>query len=542
MRLYLGIAVAVAMAAVAATAVTGPKFYPDDPLLREPPPLDASGVLRRKLSDYWNFTENTFGHPGDRSRIPAGGVNTLGEPMDGAWYTHRHYYKRMSPEELALGPGGKTPPASGVWTIVAVKSEGISPGFTIVDSANRKYFVKLDLSDYMEMATAADVVSSRFFYAFGYHVPDQYLVYFDPAQLVIGKDVKFFDEIGRTREFRRYDLMDILDKSGTYRNGKYRAMASRAIPGEGIGPFRFNGQRRDDPNDLVPHEHRRDLRGLYVFCAWISHADSKALNTYDTLVPAQDGVNYIRHYLIDFGSTMGSGTIAPRPARSGHEPLFAWTPALRNFFTLGLYLPEWLRHPYPDYPSVGIFSAVEFNPDKWVPEYPNPAFENRLPDDDFWGAKQVMAFTDDDIRTIVHTGQYSDPKAEEYLVRTLIQRRDIIGRTFIERVLPLDRFEARNGRLVFDDLGVKYGLVPSRDLMVAWSGFNNASGERTRTALDGAGQHAPVDGAAGFAIPAGRGEYWVADISQAGDERRTVSVYIRKRGTDAQVVGIERRW
>lgn len=541
MRLYLVAAVMSATAVMMATAVTGPKFYPDDPLLREPPPLDASGVLRRKLSDYWNFAENTFWHTGDRSRVSAGAVNTLGEPMDGAWYTHRHYYKRMSPEELALGPGGKTPPADGVWTIIETKREGIAPGFTIVDSANRKYFLKFDPHDYMEMSTAADVVSSKFFHAFGYHVPDQYLVYFDAAQLVIGKGVKIFDKIGRTRDFRRRDLTDILDKPGTYRNGKYRAVASLAIPGEGIGPFRFDGQRRDDPNDLVPHEHRRDLRGLHVFCAWIGHSDSKALNTYDTLLP-EDGVKYIRHYLIDFGSTMGSGTIAPRPARSGHEPLFGWTPALRNIFALGLYLPEWLRYPYPDYPSVGVFGAVEFDPDKWVPEYPNPAFYNRLPDDEFWAAKQVMAFTDDDIRAIVHTGQYSDPEAEEYIVRTLMKRRDIIGRTYIERVLPLDRFEVRNGRLVFDDLGVKYGLVPRRDLRVAWSRFDNASGERTRMAgANGSGERTLVAGATDFAVPDGRGEYWVADISQAGDERRSVSVFVRKQGTSAGVAGVERR-
>ena len=32
---------------------------------------------------------------------------------------------------------------------------------------------------------------------------------------------------------------------------------------------------------------------------------------------------------------------------------------------------------------------------------PITAFENRLPDDTFWAAKQVMAFTDEEIRAIV---------------------------------------------------------------------------------------------------------------------------------------------
>ena len=50
------------------------------------------------------------------------------------------------------------------------------------------------------------------------------------------------------------------------------------------------------------------------------------------------------------------------------------------------------------------------------------AFLNRLPDDEFWAAKQVMAFTDDQIRAIVKVAQFSDPRAEKYVADTIIAR------------------------------------------------------------------------------------------------------------------------
>jgi hypothetical protein len=93
-----------------------------------------------------------------------------------------------------------------------------------------------------------------------------------------------------------------------------------------------------------------------------------------------------------------------------------------------MWVPGWARAKYPGIQSVGVFESKVFDAVKWVPEYPNPAFTNRLPDDSFWAAKQVIAFTDDQVRAIVKTGEYSDPRAEEYVAKALIERRDKIGR------------------------------------------------------------------------------------------------------------------
>lgn len=38
-----------------AAVLHGQRFYPDDPLLVEPPPFDAGNPARRKLSDWYDL-------------------------------------------------------------------------------------------------------------------------------------------------------------------------------------------------------------------------------------------------------------------------------------------------------------------------------------------------------------------------------------------------------------------------------------------------------------------------------------------------------
>ncbi len=497
------------------------KFYPDDPLDKEPAPLSAEKVNSRKLSDYYDLFYNQFGHPGEpqpkkgRPPIRAKGVNTLGEPMDGAWYTKRHYYHRMSIEELQRGPGNTTAPTAGKWTVIGAKSEGITAGFTILDAQKRRYFVKFDPISNPEMATSADSITSRFFYALGYHVPQNYLVTFATNQLELGENVEVMDKQGRKRMMTQRDIFEILSKAPSLADGRYRATASLAIEGRPVGPPRYHGSRKDDPDDVVPHEHRRELRGLHVFAAWLDHDDSRAINNYDALV-TENGRSFLKHYLLDFGSTLGSGSQRANSPRSGAY-YFGWKTSAEQLFTLGLNPPYWARAKYHYYPSVGRFEGKVFNPDRWTPEYFNPAFLNRLPDDEFWAAKQVMAFTDDEIRATVATGQISDHEAEEYLVRCLIQRRDTIGRVYFAKVLPFDRFRLEGGKLLWDDLS--HGV---NDAKVAWHSFDNKTGARS-----------PAPGP-----PAGAGEYGVAEISAPSRPNQTILAYFRQ----GKLVGVDRNW
>ncbi len=395
--------------------------------------------------------------------MTGGAINTLGEVPDSSWYTNRNQRGRMTPEELVRGPAISGPPAGSAWQITAAKTEGVTPGFEIQDANGAKYYFKFDPRSNPEMATAADVIGSKVFYALGYNTPENYIVSFDRDNLKVSRNATLRVETGHQRPMHEQDIDDIMRRVPRDQKGQYRALASRMIPGAVVGPFRFNSTRTDDPNDVVPHENRRDLRGMRVFAAWMNHTDSKSLNSLDTVVE-EDGVRHVKHYLIDFGAILGSDSLWAKSPRAGNVYLFEWKPAAAQFLSLGIYTPRWMRADYPHMPEVGRLESKVFNPIEWKPNYPNPAFDRCQPDDAFWAAKQVMQFTDEEIRAMVGTGQFSDPKAVEYMTRTLIERRDKIGRAFFEEVLPLDRFRIQHGQLEFEDLAVNYGFVQPRGI------------------------------------------------------------------------------
>ncbi|MBY0505562.1 MAG: hypothetical protein K2X03_16735 [Bryobacteraceae bacterium] len=516
-----------------ASAATARKFYDDDPILRAPKPRDTGNLKPRKLSDIYDLFSLQFGDLGER-QPPAGsskppiramGINTIENPFDDNWWEPRHYFRRMTPDELRRGPGDATPPSTrGKWTIVGVKSEGVTPGFRMLDADNRQYFVKFDPMSNPEMATAADRISSKIFHAMGYHVPQNYLIYFKEDQLQLGEDVELANAAGKKRKMTLRDLYEILLKVPKTADGRYRGTASLALPGKPIGPPRYYGSRTDDPNDVVPHEHRRDQRALRVFCAWLGHEDSRAINNIDVALQA-DGIRYVRHYLLDFGSTLGSASTKPNSVRSG-LPFFSWSESAKNFFSLGLHVSYVDFAKYPDLPSVGRFEATTFDPVRWVPEYPNPAFLNALPDDEFWAAKQVMSLTDADLKAIVETGEYSDPKAAEWVTQTLIERRNKIGKALLGKVLPLDRFAIRDGALAWEDISGSAGAVN-----IQWHHFDNQSEQRTA-----------IPNATSAKLPDFNSSgYLLAELTRAAQPKQKVLVYLR-RGESPCIAGVERTW
>jgi len=520
---------------LAAAGLSAQRFYSDDPLEFEPKPYPVKDAHSRKLSDYYDLLNNQFRTVGQRQPkkgepIRARAVNTMGEPLQGAWWQKRHYYQRMSIEELKrIAPPEALPSMSSKWTVISAKNEGVTPGFTIVDANKRMFYVKFDPLGNPEMATTADTVTSRFFWALGYHVPHNNLVHFKPDQLVLGSDVTLPDRNGKPRKMTRADLLEILLKVPKGADGTYRATASEALPGKPIGPPRYNGIRTDDPNDVVPHEHRRDQRALHVIDAWLDHDDSRAINNLDALVTA-DGVSYIKHYQLDFGSTLGSGSTRANSPRSGVY-FFEWKSSAKQLFTLGALPPYWQFAKYPNYPSLGNFEWKVFDPEKWVPEYHNPAFLNRLPDDEFWGAKLVTAFSDEDIRAIVSMGQLTDKKAEEWLVECLIQRRDKIGRVYFAKVLPLDKFTVDGGELSWVDLGASLKYLPAADVSVQWYNFDNSSGART-----------PIAGQTSKSIPTVASGYALAQLTDRASPSHKIDVVLHYEGGVAKVVGLERYW
>src|SRR4030095_16910314 len=193
---------------------------------------------------------------------------------------------------------------------------------------------------YLEAASAASMVANRIFYALGYWQAENYIAQLRPESLVIGNGAVTEPPSGKVRKLDRDDLKKVFEHAGRQPDGAYRMLASRAIPGRSLRGFRYFGTRPDDPNDVVPHEHRRELRALKVFGAWTNLVDMKAGNTLDQLI-SENGQARVRHYLLDVGSTFGMGANGPREWTEGYEHLFEGDKLLKRLITFGAYLHTW---------------------------------------------------------------------------------------------------------------------------------------------------------------------------------------------------------
>jgi len=401
-------------------------------------------------------------------RKEAYNVNDFDEVVNSSWFTNRNYRKKMSPEEIFKGPDkGNGPDTSGIWTVIRAKSQGVTPGFHILDSRGDKYVIKFDPPGYLEMVVGAELVSTKLFFAAGYHTPENYGVYFRPELLELGENVKILGVKGKKRLMSTADLEDILKKVEILPDGRIPALASKYIEGKLLGPFRYTGLRKDDPNDIIPHQHRRELRGFKVIAAWLNHFDTKSGNTLDSYVK-EGNRNYVKHYMMDFGSTLGSGALARADTRTGSENFFDPHVILLNFITLGFYVRPWEKLKENEYPAIGNYESSLFKPEKFKFLIPNPAFENMTVRDGYWGAKIVMSFTDEQIKAAVSSADYTNQDAADYLSRTIIERRDIIGLYWFSKVNPLDKFElnvdsSEVSYLGFNDLAIDGGLVHDDD-------------------------------------------------------------------------------
>jgi len=535
-------AVVVALVALAALGRGAtPTYYPDDPLLIDPETRDASMVQEREISDPYDFVENTFLRPGDHSNQRAMNVNTADEVPDSSWFTNRLGRRTLTLDEYVRGPNVSGPPAPGRWTVVSGKSDGITPGFTVRDSAGTLWFIKFDPPSNPEMATGAEVISTKLFWALGYHVPENYLATIDPALLVVGSNATYRDRLGERQALTPTVVDEFLARGARRADGRFRVIASRALPGKPIGPFKYFGTRLDDPNDIFPHEHRRELRGLRAFSAWLNHDDSRSVNSLDTIVEA-GGRKIVRHHLIDFGSTLGSASVAAQKPRAGNEYIWEARPTLLTMLSFGFWVRPWIKVQYPVYPAVGRIEAAYFWPERWKPEYPNVAFDNARPDDLFWAARRIMAVPDEAIRAVVGAAEYSEVGAANYLADVIIARRDKIGLRWLTGVNPLADFAFdRTGALTFVNTAVETRRATAPDgYEVVWAAFDNATGRSTPIG-------APVS------ITTARGQAPAALLTSEFVEaavhtrhrtypawRRPVVVRFRRQAADWTVVGVER--
>jgi hypothetical protein len=538
-------AIAVGLWIGSAVWSAAPRFYPDDPVWSDNDrAFDASKVVVIEDTGGYDFVVNTFSDTGERRDVRGLNVNTVDEVPDSSWFANRIGRKDMTVPDVVKGPDTLDKVSLEGWIVSGGKSTGLQPGFRMSDPSGQIYQIEVDPPSNPELASGAEIIGTAFYHAIGYHVVDVYLAELDRAALVISDKATIRDPLnGRRRRLKKYDLDNVFEQAARLPNGRYRVLVSRFAPGKPLGNFRYYGTRPDDPNDIVPHEHRRELRGARVFGAWLNHDDSRGINSLDMLETA-DGRGWIKHYLFDFGSILGSSTIAAQVHRAGNEYIFEERPGWLTLITFGLYTRPWMHINYPDVPSsVGRLESEAFDPLKWKPEYPNSAFVNMRADDAFWAARIVARFTDDMIHGIVEKAQYSDPKATEYITKVLIARRDKVTAAWLNQVCPVvDPVLAADGGLTFTNAAVvAKAATEGEGYQLQWFRFDN--GSNTQTPVGDLQSVSRTESRAPDGL-LGSGEYIGVSVTgrhakQPGWSRPT-SFFFRRDGTGWTLVGVER--
>jgi hypothetical protein len=537
-----------ALVALSAAAVTlfstaastqAPRFYPDDPIARAPESQDASKAAPYDQSQMYELLYNLFVNAGhEPSGLRARNVNTIDEVPDSSWFTNRIGTRPVTAEEIARGPIVGAPPDPSRWVLVREKISGSHPGFTARDGKGETWFLEFDPPWAPEAATAAVTIATKIFWALGYNQVESFLTTLDPKNVTIDPKATVRRPNGKRTAFTRDDMNVILEGVARNPEGSYRVVAGRLLPGKILGGYQYGGTRPDDPNDVVPHEYRRELRALRVFGAWTNLTDLKGANSLDTLV-AENGKSIVKHYLQDVGSTFGMCNDEKEWDLSW-EYFMEGPPSRKRLFTLGFGVSPWQTVDYVEYPAVGKFEGTVFDPKKWRPQTPTLAYMEMRDDDALWAAQRVAAFSDELIRAAVHTGQFSDPNAEKYLADVLIQRRDKIKNAYLIAINPIVNPVLDGKGLTFENAAVAGGVAQGAvSYRASWMLFDNATGA-TKPLSESTGTSTTIAAPGGLPSTGFVAVDIAADSAAYPSWKQPVRAYFRAEGGSWKLVGLDR--
>jgi hypothetical protein len=534
------------------------RFPLREPLLRDPDQTQVVQVPEESYSPFaWDGANQIVFRPISRffAVDPAGpalNVNALDEVPDSSWFQNRLGKTALSPAEVTRGscPERELDPGApeGSWLIDKGKDNGANPGFRITVAGLGRFMLKSDPSDEPERATGATSIASRVYHAMGYYAPCDSVVYFRPALLKLKPGLTVTNNEGVTKPFDQARLNELLAQA-SHRNGLVRMVASAWLPGKPIGPYSYSGRRDDDPNDVVPHEDRRELRGARLIAAWLAHFDSREQNTMDVFLPTdpkkKKGPGHVQHYIIDLGDCFGSVWTDDKISRRLNHAYVLDVPyLLEDFVTLGAIERPWERvrrgHLF------GYFSARDFDPELWRGEYPNPAFGRMTEGDGAWMARILARFDEGLVRAAVAVGKYEEAD-ERYLRETLITRRMAILRRYLSRVSPIGEVMGTAQGFCGVDLARLTGVVPNETTSFRARAYRGAEHEPTSAVRVVSGAtprvcvelpHTPL--APGVAPDDAR-RYLIVDLDN-GYARGPLRAHLYDLGPSAgfRLVGIER--
>lgn len=449
----------------------------------------------------WDFVDQTFFRSLNRyltvdATRPSVNVNAWDEVPDSSWFENRLGAFELSEQTLARGacPENLLRAEDGPWIVTAAKPNGANPGFIIRDTEGRGWLLKFDGHEQGERATAADVFGSRIYHAAGFHSPCNIIVEFDPSVLEIADDAEAEDARGRDVPMAQHHVQQVLDAAFVLPDGRLRASASLFLPGTPLGPWRYQGTWREDPNDVIPHEDRRELRGARLLAAWLNHFDAREQNTLAIWYTEDDGTQYVKHYYLDFGDCLGSRWAQDGLSRRfGNAYYFDAAEILLDLFSFGLALRPWDTVTVNEEAhELGYFDVEHFDPVRWKVGYPNPAFVRMQAEDGAWMARIIAAFDHARVRAMLDEARIVDTAFDAEVMRVLMARRRLILEHWLLVRSPLDapRISADGGTVCLDDLAIQTGVLAPEEVRYTTRFFDGTSWDRPRwseTLTPGAG-------------------------------------------------------
>lgn len=478
------------------------------------------------------------------SRQEALNVNNFDETADSTWFENRIGRRDMTSAEIVEKVGGREPPdTGGPIMITSAKTEGVAPRLMVRDMKGNRFFMTFEPPGLRGIALGAEMISAMVLGAAGYHVPPYYLIDVDTGGLALGEGAKTRGKYGKRRALTEEDLDGIVNKITGGKGGRVRAIAIELPRHKYIGPFSYSGRKYGDKNDLIPHQHRRELRGYRMFCAWLNLTRPSGATTADLFRTVEGDKGYVEHYVYDFSSAFGgAGTWMKIPDPSTFEKEGYGT-AVANLFTAGLHTKK-----EGEKDEFGFLAAANFNPAKWKPSAPNLAASNMTKRDAFWAARIVMQFTDEAIDAMVKKAGFRDARVKAYVARSLKARRDKIGTWAFTVVNPLDDFAADGAAgalsVSFRDLAVDHGLREASDTEYWYmlvTRFERAKLTPWKRTVD---TKVPLDSDLIARMDPKRIYGLKIRTKRAGDERWSPStdVYIQREGEGLKILGLSRRY
>jgi hypothetical protein len=509
----------------------------------------------------WDAADNTIFRPLSQVFAVAPGgesvdVNAMDEVPNSSWFTNRIGTRPMSEDEIFRGPcrdliDEKDYP-DGSWVIDQGKANGATPGFRVNIAGLGKFMLKSDLKEQPERPSAASAIGMRLYHAIGFNVPCDAVVWFDPKVLSLTPGLESIDNTGIPKKFDAALLQWILGFN--VRKGPLvRMQSSQWLPGKTLGPFKYEGTRDGDPNDVVPHQDRRELRAARLLAAWLNHFDAREQNTMTTWVaddPKDDhSPGWVRHWYLDVSDCFGSEWPWDEISRRlGHSYYLDFEHVGEDFITFGLWERPWHRAKKDPVGNIfGYYSARDFDPERWQAGYPNPAFSRMTELDGAWITRLLARLSPQLIRTAVRTGRFSKPEQEEYLHGVVLARHRAILRRYLSRLSPVTDVVAKGHEVCAVDLARRSGVFPETNFVYVAKAF---VGERYQVGRgidvtpkdDGAvcwtvGDPAPEGGSADDDLS----RYRIVDVTN-GHAKGALRMHFYdlgpKRGL--QLVGIER--